>query len=205
MALNLSLPEHEELKPPRITVFGVGGAGGNAVNNMIDKQLEGVEFVVANTDAQALQQSNAPAKIQMGVKVTEGAGRGRPCQRGRGGPPRRASSRFRRSPRRRAHVLHHRGYGRRTGTGAAPITRPGRARAWRADRGRCDEALPVRGRQADEAGRCRYRGPAEGRRHAHHHSEPEPVSAGQRAHDLSPRPSRSPTTCSTRASRASPT
>ncbi|ROU00280.1 cell division protein FtsZ [Histidinibacterium lentulum] len=75
MALNLSLPEHEELKP-RITVFGVGGAGGNAVNNMIDKQLEGVEFVVANTDAQALQQSNAPAKIQMGVKVTEGLGAG---------------------------------------------------------------------------------------------------------------------------------
>ncbi|KAA9007924.1 cell division protein FtsZ [Histidinibacterium aquaticum] len=75
MALNLSMPEHEELKP-RITVFGVGGAGGNAVNNMIEKQLEGVEFVVANTDAQALQQSRAPAKIQMGVKVTEGLGAG---------------------------------------------------------------------------------------------------------------------------------
>ncbi|WP_210527372.1 cell division protein FtsZ [Rubellimicrobium arenae] len=75
MALNLSLPGQEDLKP-RITVFGVGGAGGNAVNNMIDKQLEGVEFVVANTDAQALKQSNAPAKIQMGVKVTEGLGAG---------------------------------------------------------------------------------------------------------------------------------
>ncbi len=57
MALNLTMTsEREELKP-RITVFGVGGAGGNAVNNMIDKMLEGVEFVVANTDAQALQQS----------------------------------------------------------------------------------------------------------------------------------------------------
>jgi len=75
MALNLSLPGQEDLKP-RITVFGVGGAGGNAVNNMIDKELEGVEFVVANTDAQALQQSRAPAKIQMGVKVTEGLGAG---------------------------------------------------------------------------------------------------------------------------------
>ncbi len=76
MALNLTMtPEREELKP-RITVFGVGGAGGNAVNNMIDQQLEGVEFVVANTDAQALQQSRAHARIQMGVKVTEGLGAG---------------------------------------------------------------------------------------------------------------------------------
>ena len=67
--------QREELKP-RITVFGVGGAGGNAVNNMIDKKLEGVEFVVANTDAQALQQSRAHSKIQMGLKVTEGLGAG---------------------------------------------------------------------------------------------------------------------------------
>ncbi|MDJ0639332.1 MAG: cell division protein FtsZ [Paracoccaceae bacterium] len=75
MTLNLTMPTYEELKP-RITVFGVGGAGGNAVNNMIDKKLEGVEFVVANTDAQALQQSNASTKIQMGVRVTEGLGAG---------------------------------------------------------------------------------------------------------------------------------
>ncbi|WP_322893773.1 MULTISPECIES: cell division protein FtsZ [unclassified Yoonia] len=75
MTLNLSLPGHEELKP-RITVFGVGGAGGNAVNNMIEKELDGVEFVVANTDAQALQQSRATSKIQMGLKVTEGLGAG---------------------------------------------------------------------------------------------------------------------------------
>ena len=75
MTLNLSMPGHEELKP-RITVFGVGGAGGNAVNNMIEKKLTGVEFVVANTDAQALQQSNAPSRIQLGVKVTEGLGAG---------------------------------------------------------------------------------------------------------------------------------
>ena len=75
MALNLSVPEQNELKP-RITVFGVGGAGGNAVNNMIEKQLEGVEFVVANTDAQALQQSLSGSRIQLGVKVTEGLGAG---------------------------------------------------------------------------------------------------------------------------------
>ena len=57
MALNLIMASAREELKPRITVFGVGGAGGNAVNNMIDKNLEGVEFVVANTDAQALQQS----------------------------------------------------------------------------------------------------------------------------------------------------
>ncbi|MFC3180705.1 cell division protein FtsZ [Cypionkella sinensis] len=76
MALNLIMASAREELKPRITVFGVGGAGGNAVNNMIDKQLEGVEFVVANTDAQALQQSRATAKIQMGLKVTEGLGAG---------------------------------------------------------------------------------------------------------------------------------
>ncbi|MBY6046823.1 cell division protein FtsZ [Vannielia litorea] len=75
MTLNLTMPTELDLKP-RITVFGVGGAGGNAVNNMIEKQLEGVEFVVANTDAQALQQSAAANRIQMGVKVTEGLGAG---------------------------------------------------------------------------------------------------------------------------------
>ncbi|WP_375260878.1 cell division protein FtsZ [Palleronia sp.] len=76
MTLNLTMAsQHDELKP-RITVFGVGGAGGNAVNNMIAKQLEGVEFVVANTDAQALAQSAAPNRVQMGVKATEGLGAG---------------------------------------------------------------------------------------------------------------------------------
>jgi cell division protein FtsZ len=76
MTLNLTLSQEREELKPRITVFGVGGAGGNAVNNMIDKALEGVEFVVANTDAQALQQSKSQHRIQMGVKVTEGLGAG---------------------------------------------------------------------------------------------------------------------------------
>ena len=63
MAINFRVPEHQELKP-RILVFGIGGAGGNAVNNMMLKNLEGAEFVAANTDAQALQQSNAQTKLQ---------------------------------------------------------------------------------------------------------------------------------------------
>ena len=75
MTLNLSVPEHDDLKP-RITVFGVGGAGGNAVDNMIQKELDGVDFVVANTDAQALQQSQSKVRVQLGAKVTEGLGAG---------------------------------------------------------------------------------------------------------------------------------
>jgi cell division protein FtsZ len=75
MTLNLRMPDKNDLSP-KITVFGVGGAGGNAVNNMIEKSLEGADFVVANTDAQALSQAKAPAKIQLGVKVTEGLGAG---------------------------------------------------------------------------------------------------------------------------------
>ncbi|NLH79619.1 MAG: cell division protein FtsZ, partial [Phyllobacteriaceae bacterium] len=75
MTLNLKMPDIRELKP-RITVFGVGGAGGNAVNNMIQAGLKGVDFVVANTDAQALTLSKAERLIQMGVAVTEGLGAG---------------------------------------------------------------------------------------------------------------------------------
>ncbi len=75
MPLNLSVPELTELKP-RITVFGVGGAGGNAVNNMIESSLEGVEFVVANTDAQALGLSKATKRIQLGEATTQGLGAG---------------------------------------------------------------------------------------------------------------------------------
>ncbi len=75
MSINLSLPKSVEIKP-RIVVIGVGGAGGNAVNNMISSGLEGVEFVVANTDAQALAFSKADRRIQMGSGITQGLGAG---------------------------------------------------------------------------------------------------------------------------------
>ena len=75
MAIHLSAPRATELKP-RIVVFGVGGAGGNAVNNMIEAGLEGVEFVVANTDAQQLQFSRTEARVQLGAGVTQGLGAG---------------------------------------------------------------------------------------------------------------------------------
>jgi cell division protein FtsZ len=82
MTINLKKPDITELKP-RITVFGVGGGGGNAVNNMITAGLRGVEFVVANTDAQALTMSKAERLIQLGAHVTEGLGAGSQPEVGR--------------------------------------------------------------------------------------------------------------------------
>ncbi|WP_421578057.1 cell division protein FtsZ [Shinella sp. M31] len=82
MTIKLQKPDITELKP-RITVFGVGGGGGNAVNNMITAGLEGVDFVVANTDAQALTMTKATRIIQMGVAVTEGLGAGSQPEVGR--------------------------------------------------------------------------------------------------------------------------
>ena len=76
MTINLSLPQKESEIKPRITVIGVGGAGGNAVNNMISSALEGVEFIVANTDAQALGQSLADRRVQLGITITQGLGAG---------------------------------------------------------------------------------------------------------------------------------
>ena len=75
MSIKLQLPKVMDLRP-RITVVGIGGAGGNAINNMISSGLTGVEFVVANTDAQALAASSCESRIQLGVHLTEGLGAG---------------------------------------------------------------------------------------------------------------------------------
>jgi cell division protein FtsZ len=75
MAIKINVPELRELKP-RIVVLGVGGAGGNAINNMIDYGIQGVEFVAANTDAQALKFNKAGCKIQLGTNLTRGLGAG---------------------------------------------------------------------------------------------------------------------------------
>ncbi len=76
MTINLHLPSHVDTLRPKITVVGVGGAGGNAVNNMITANLEGVDFVIANTDAQALESAQTDRIIQLGVNVTRGLGAG---------------------------------------------------------------------------------------------------------------------------------
>jgi len=75
MTINLGKPEINELRP-NIIVVGVGGAGGNAVNNMIESNLQGIDFVVANTDAQALAHSRADRRLQLGLELTEGLGAG---------------------------------------------------------------------------------------------------------------------------------
>ena len=119
MTVNFRAPEVKELKP-RITVLGVGGAGGNAVNNMINARLEGVSFVVANTDAQALTQSKADHRIQLGAALTEGLGAGAKPEIGRGAAEESLPE-----------ILEHlsgahmvfitAGMGGGTGTGAAPV------------------------------------------------------------------------------------
>ncbi len=76
MTINISLQDVEQNLHPKITVLGVGGSGGNAVNNMINANLEGVDFLIANTDAQALQISKCPNKIQLGLNSTKGLGAG---------------------------------------------------------------------------------------------------------------------------------
>ena len=120
MTLNLSTPATVTELKPRIVVFGIGGAGGNAVNNMINAQLEGVEFVVTNTDAQALTQSLADRRIQLGINATQGLGAGSRPEVGREA-----------AEEARDHILDHlqgshmvfitAGMGGGTGTGAAPV------------------------------------------------------------------------------------
>lgn len=119
MAISFKAPEPQELRP-RITVLGVGGAGGNAVNNMIASRLEGVEFVVANTDAQALAGSKAERRVQLGAHVTEGQGAGAQPDIGRAAAEESLDEIMEHL--RDAHMVFiTAGMGGGTGTGAAPV------------------------------------------------------------------------------------
>jgi cell division protein FtsZ len=119
MSINLKAPELRELKP-RIMVCGVGGAGGNAVNNMIVSGLAGVDFIVANTDAQALTSSRAERIIQMGLQVTEGLGAGSKPEVGRAAAEE-AIEEIRDHLAGAHMVFVTAGMGGGTGTGAAPV------------------------------------------------------------------------------------
>ena len=119
MTINLSMPSVTELKP-RISVVGVGGAGGNAVNNMINAQLEGVDFVVTNTDAQSLAQSLAEARIQLGVGITQGLGAGSRPDIGHAAAEE-AAEEIRQHLQGSHMVFITAGMGGGTGTGAAPV------------------------------------------------------------------------------------
>lgn len=119
MTIEFTTTELTELTP-KITVFGVGGAGGNAVNNMINTGLEGVDFVVANTDAQALAYSKAEQKVQLGAKLTQGLGAGARPEVGRAAAE--ETIEMIREHLRGCHMVFiTAGMGGGTGTGAAPI------------------------------------------------------------------------------------
>jgi len=121
MSINLSVPQNEavELKP-RITVVGVGGAGGNAVNNMINASLEGVEFIVANTDAQALTFAETERRIQLGTGLTQGLGAGSKPEIGRAAAEETIDE-LNEQLRGSHMVFIAAGMGGGTGTGAAPV------------------------------------------------------------------------------------
>ena len=119
MTISLKVPESRELRP-RIIVLGVGGAGGNAVNNMIEAGLEGVDFLVANTDAQALAESSAKRRIQLGVQTTAGLGAGAQPDVGRAGAEESLPEIMEQLE--GAHMVFiTAGMGGGTGTGAAPV------------------------------------------------------------------------------------
>ena len=122
MTLNLTIPPqiHAEFFTPRITVIGVGGGGGNAVDNMIALNLGGVEFVVANTDAQQLMHSRADRRIQLGPHITQGLGAGAKPEIGRAAAEEAADELYRHLD--GAHMTFiTAGMGGGTGTGAAPV------------------------------------------------------------------------------------
>jgi len=119
MLINLHASQLKELRP-RIVVCGVGGAGGNAVNNMIASGLTGVDFVVANTDAQALTSSRAERIIQMGLQVTEGLGAGSKPEVGKAAAEE-ALEEIRDQLAGAHMVFLAAGMGGGTGTGAAPV------------------------------------------------------------------------------------
>ena len=119
MTLNLKLPNRPVLKPA-ITVFGTGGAGGNAVNNMISQQLEGISFVIANTDAQAMENSLAQHRIQLGAQITQGLGAGSYPEVGRASAEE-AQTEIMEAIKGSNMLFITAGMGGGTGTGAAPV------------------------------------------------------------------------------------
>jgi len=110
----------ENDKSAKIKVIGVGGAGGNAINNMIESRLQGVKFIAVNTDSQALDISKAPVKIQIGDKLTEGLGAGANPQIGREAALE-STEAIRNSLENSHMVFITAGFGGGTGTGAAPV------------------------------------------------------------------------------------
>ena len=182
MSIDFIRPEVEELRP-RISVIGVGGAGGNAIANMIQSDVQGVDFIVANTDAQALNHSLADRKIQLGLKITQGLGAGSRPEIGKAAAEE-ALTEIEAGARRRAYVLHRRRHGRRHRHRRRADHRQGGARPRHPDRRRRHQAVQLRRRAPRPRRRRRHRRAAAACRHADRHPEPESVPHRQPEHDL---------------------
>ena len=188
-----------------IKVVGVGGGGTNAVNRMVDAGLRGVEFIAANTDAQALQMCDADIKLNIGHELTKGLGAGANPEVGFGAA---AESRddIKEALKGADMVFVTAGEGGGTGTGAAPvIAEIAKNEIGALTVGVVTQAVRLRGLAAHAPGRRGHRAPARRRRHADRHPQREAAGRSSSAARRSSRPSARPTTCCARACRGSPT
>ena len=204
MSIDFIRPEVDELRP-RISVIGVGGAGGNAIANMIARDVQGVDFIVANTDAQALnalaRRPAHPARPRRSPRASAPA-RGPRSARP---PPKRRSSEIEKALEGAHMCFIAAGMGGGTGTGAAPVI----AKAAR-DRGILTVGVVTKpfsfeGNRRGRVRRGRHRRAAAACRHADRHPQPEPVPASPTRTRPSRKRSRWPTRCSSRACAGSPT
>ena len=170
MSINIGPATGDELRP-RITVIGVGGAGGNAIANMIESQIEGVDFIVANTDAQALNSAAAENRIQLGPDITGGLGAGARPEVGKAAAEETVQD-IEDALEGVNMCFIAAGMGAAP-TGAVPVIAERTAQGC-ADRRRGNQAVPVR-RHAPHARGRRDRRIAEACRYADCHSQPEPV------------------------------
>ena len=142
--------DDEPANRAKIKVIGVGGGGGNAINTMIESRLEGVDFIAANTDIQALESNQAPTKIPLGGALTKGLGAGANPEIGRNAALE-DIAKLTEVPVRGRHGLRHRRHGRRHRHRRGADHRAGRARVRRAHRRRGHQAVRLRGAQAAQA------------------------------------------------------
>ena len=190
---------------PVIRVVGVGGAGVNAVNRMVEAEVEGVEFIAVNTDLQSLQQSTADLTLHIGAELTRGLGSGSDPDVGRQAAME-DYDRIKALLKGSDMIFITAGAGGGTGTGAAPIVARIAREVGALTVGDRDQAVRLRGlaprasRPSDGIERARRRG-----RHADRRAEQPPAVGARQADRRWSRPSASPTTCCARACRASPT
>ncbi len=155
-----------------IKVIGIGGGGGNAVQHMVSASIEGVDFICANTDAQALKNTSARTVLQLGSHITKGLGAGANPDMGRQAALR-GSRAHHRSDRRRRHGVHHRGHGRRHRHRRGAGRGAGRQGTRHPDGRGGDQAVSVRRQQAHADRQPRHQGAEPVRRFADHHPQRE--------------------------------